>query len=347
MKRATGICLLFLAELAFSQKPLPDFSRIDMDVSFIQAGNPALLAQTLSLPYSSDLEKTRAIFSWIAEHIDYRVRNNNPGKIPSNSGYKGLKPIDTGRLKSANEIVAETVLGNKAGLCEGYARLFKTLCDFAGIRSEIITGYARSDINRVGLNFRSNHYWNAVFVDSAWHLVDVTWASGYINLRSGEFIKQFDDYYFFTPPDLFVQDHFPDDLAWTLLADPVPPKEFEHTPFKQRSFSKYNISSIQPANGIVEAIPGDTLSFEIDTSDPEADSRIATDTIPFDSSMLSLYPKEVFLQAVQTAQGKKFQYFYRLDSAETKWVHIVYNHDLILRYRLHVKKEGSQTGKSP
>ena len=86
---------------------------------------------------------------------------------------------------------------------------FKTLCDYAGIQCVLITGYARSELNHVGTKFYSNHYWNAIFIDSAWHLVDVTWASGYFISHTSQFIKYFDSTYFCMSPNLFIKRSFP------------------------------------------------------------------------------------------------------------------------------------------
>jgi hypothetical protein len=44
----------------------------------------------------------------------------------------------------------------------------------------------------VGQKFRSNHNWNAVYIDSAWYLLDVTWASGSLSYFGDAFIQHFD-----------------------------------------------------------------------------------------------------------------------------------------------------------
>ena len=63
------------------------------------------------------MQKARAIFSWIAQHIEYNTgKKNTVHFIPFRSIYDTC---------SANEYVAQTVfLKNKSGMCEGYARLF-------------------------------------------------------------------------------------------------------------------------------------------------------------------------------------------------------------------------------
>ena len=311
------------------------FSGIDYRVQSIQPATAAALAQTLTAPYPQEKQKVRAIFSWIAYSISYRAKKTEP-RYETAAKSAVLRPIDTASLNSANDYVAEIVLSKLSAVCEGYARLFNTLCEHAGIQSVLITGYARGDMNHIGRNFTSNHYWNAVFVDSAWRLVDVTWASGYFTYYSNEFIKHFDDFYFFTPPDLFARDHFPDDLRWTLLADPPFPEEFHNSPFKQRAFVKYHILSFFPRKGVVEAAPGDTLLFSIESSDTARDKRVATDTASLDSSMSAAYRSVVFLEPLLT--GNKMTYRYIVSDPGVEWIHLLYNKDILLRYRLKYKK---------
>ncbi len=190
------------------------------------------LSQKLTASCNTEAEKVRAIFRWITENISYNVR-------PSYNSSQALNPYsgdinDTGELKSLTERVADGVLKKKVAFCDGYARLFKTLCNYAGIKAEVITGYARTNINRIDRKFRSNHRWNAVLIDNNWRLLDATWASGYVNYSS-EFTQSYNEYYYLTPPEDFIRDHYPEDLTWTLLPSPPVLKEFQYTPFKKQA----------------------------------------------------------------------------------------------------------------
>lgn len=50
-------------------------------------------------------------------------------------------------------------------VCEGYSRAFRYLCNKAGIKCELVSGKASGGMD---------HMWNMVYVDGAWHQVDVT-----------------------------------------------------------------------------------------------------------------------------------------------------------------------------
>jgi hypothetical protein len=336
--------LLLYTYPCFAQQKLVSFAEIDERVKSVAPAPPAELAYTLTKDYSTEKEKLRSIFSWIADHISYRVKKNyGSGKLAA--GINRLQFTDTAHWKSANDVVAETVLQNTSAVCDGYARLFKTLCDYAGLRSAIITGFAKGDLSRQ-LKFRCNHTWNAVYIDSAWQLLDITWASGYTNYSGDEFVKRFDDTYFLAPPENFMRDHFPDDLRWTLMEKPPFPGEFNRGPYKNKSFTKYSISAYTPGSGIIEAAVGDTVEIMLESFNPQADSRMAADTVTaFDSVLQRIVPSIALLEPVSTSKDKThLRYQFCVENTHIQWLHVVYNHDTILRYRLKINKEKISIG---
>ena len=332
MKTVLSIWLLVVMKASFAQSF--SYSDIDWKVQSIDAPTPDSLVKLLTASYTKDVHKVRAIFSWIAQHISYNTF------VIKSSRYAASKyvvePDDTASVwKSAVEMTALKVLKKRTAVCDGYSKLFKTLCDYAGIPSEVITGYARGYTE--GENkFRSNHNWNAVLIDSVWRLVDVTWASGYINYGN-QFVQRLDDTYFLTPPRQFILDHYPEDLEWTLLDDPPTIREFKHMPFRCKSFIKYSISSYTPAKGILETAIGDTVQIEVVVKDAKRDESISPDPF-FDSTEIDRTPSSVYLSAADTA-GNKFVYTYVVRSPSVEWLNIMYNKDVIIRYRLDIKKD--------
>lgn len=321
----------------FSQNSKTDFSEIDRSVKLIEAAAPAVLAQQLTVNYSSDLEKVRAIFRWITDNIAYRTRETTIRRKKSKVNYD--ETDDTTDLKPLDERVAETVLMNKVAICEGYARLFKTLCMYAGIRAEVISGYGKTEPHKLRQRFRSNHSWNAVMIDSVWQLLDVTWASGYITWQGDAFVKHLDEQYFLSPPEQFIREHYPDDLRWSLMEDPPLMPEFRQSPFKQKSFTKYRISSYKPSGGVIEASIGDTIQVELETADIYNDRNISSD--PFlDTSIYS-----TAISALLVPPGiinKKTIYSYCVNSPTVQWLYVLYNDDVVLRYKLVVKKNRNE-----
>ena len=217
MKKIFTIFLLFCSCALPAQKNSADFSSIDWNVQWLEAATPDSLGLQLAGMYHSDLEKARAVFSWIAQHISYNTGYFNRGR--NYVVAAGYDTWDTAMVwKSGDEMTACKAMRRKEAVCDGFAKLFKTLCHYAGLQAEVITGYARCRLEKND-KFRTNHSWNAVMIDQHWYLVDVTWASGFIN-DANEYVHHLDESYFMASPRQFILDHFPEDLRWTLLDDP-------------------------------------------------------------------------------------------------------------------------------
>lgn len=319
-KCCTLLLLIIFSILCFSQKAKQPPS-----------DSPRLLAEKLTVQHKTEMEKVQSIFYWITSNISYKVNRYKPAKYSSWS-----EDDDTGALKPLDERIAIDVLRRKEAVCDGYARLFKTLCDYAGLQAEVIHGYARTNDGRRS-PFRPNHSWNAVRIDQKWYLLDVTWASGFIDIRSNMYVSRTDEKYFLTPPSQFIADHYPEDIRWTLLTDPPVLREYKSSPFLHSAYRKNNIVSFFPENGILEVAIGDTINFEIQTTGPERTLFVSA-IESGDSTASSGYP----LYAEKEKKIKKIIYSYVLESPLTKWLNVVYNGEQIIRYR--VKISGADNG---
>jgi len=336
MKFSILFLLLLLSTAAFSQRKTVSFSSIDWRVADIDASSPDALAMQLTAPYATDLEKVRAIFRWITEHIEYNTLRSQPyGIVYYDDGIESAHDNDS-ILQPLDLRVAEIVLKRRVAFCEGYARLFKTLCGYAGIRSEIISGYSPTNMGS-GRQFRCNHKWNAVLIDSNWYLLDVTWASGYLNFAGDRFIRDYNDYYFLTPPGSFISDHYPEDIRWALLPDAPTLAEFKHSPFKQAAYSPYKISSYSPSKGIIDAYVGDTISIELQTHD--ATKHLCLLDVPSaDSVTIALTDSVARANRLTVVKGDKVRCSYVVASEHVQWLQVIYNGDMVLRYKLDVKR---------
>jgi len=293
----------------------------------LETVEPKSLAHKLVAGCSTDHQKVQAIFKWITGNIEYMVRP------PRNRKTAPVKGTDTG-YQSLDERVAISVLEKKVAICEGYARLFKTLCGYVGVRAEIIHGYARG--GRTPSRFGSNHTWNAVLLDNEWKLLDLTWASGYVTWGGNMFVQELDEKYYLPSPGQFIMDHYPDDLRWSLMPDPPVLPEFRSSPFRQRSFVKYKLTRFSPSRGIIDASPGDIISIELETADALKDDQVGAD--PFLDTSIYNTTASIVLTPVAVI-GNTFRYEYEVRSSHVQWLYILYNDDIVLRYRLQLKKD--------
>lgn len=328
MIRCVWILLLFSSLLVRAQVSTVSFAAIDRQAQLVKASSPDSLASSLSAPYTTEIEKVRAIYSWICNNIRYNVEVYRP--MARRARFVPA-PIDTiTEWKSADEMFAQKVLRRGVAVCEGYARLFKVLCQYAGVEAVVLNGYVRTNTDRSPERFRTNHTWNAVRIDGTWHLIDATWGAGFVTYAD-EFVQQQNDFYFLTPPEEMIRDHYPEDLRWTLLAEPPTLAEFRKMPFKSKSFVKYGIQAYTPSGGLLEAEVGDTISFAIYLHDIQRSKRTSAD--PFaDTALFSLSPASAFVKPEKEKGNEVFYSF--VVNATTRWVHLLFNDDVILRYRV-------------
>ncbi len=290
------------------------------------AADPRLLALYLTSHDSTELQKVKSIFYWITANIDYRTAN-----VRRRNTY--VEPEDTGAIKPLDERVALAVLHNRAGVCDGYARLFKTLCHYAGLEAEVVMGYGKTQPFRRNQRFNANHSWNAVRIDSTWHLLDVTWASGYLNYQGTEFIRHLDEQYFLSPPAEFIREHYPNDLRWSLLNDPPLLAEFRYSPYRHRAFAKYRFTGISPASGIIEMKVGDTARLELTIPAGMNPASISSD--PFLDTSVYNTRSSIVIGPVSQSMGRA-NYQFIPGNSELQWLYILFNDDLVLRYRLQL-----------
>ncbi|TMI70567.1 MAG: hypothetical protein E6H09_16645 [Bacteroidetes bacterium] len=323
-------CLLLacIALPAFAQDiNTPVNFYIDQSVRDYKKSTPALLVNEIINGSQTEKEKCAAIFRWIADNISYNIRINRNRNIYV---YEQPDDDDTGRIiKPLNLRVAETVLRRRMAICDGYARLFKTMCDNAGIPCEIITGYARLGWNRK-TGFSSNHTWNAVYVDSAWRLIDVTWAAGFTNYSGDQFTRSYSDRYFLTPPEEFIQEHYPEDVRWTLLKQPPVLSEFNLSPLHYIGYIKMGIHSFSPARGTLEAAVGDSIRFEVDASVNQGLLEVVSGDRPIDTIWNDNEPVPMI--------GKKKTCTYKVTEQTGDWLYVVCNGYVVLRYKINIRR---------
>ncbi len=136
-----------------------NLSQVDKNSRFVSSLPPMTTSVTLATtyvcrPYRSDVQRLRAIFTWVAEKINWE------------EDYEG--EVDTRR-----------VIQTKRGCAQEYAVLVHEMCAAIGIHSEIVRGYLKSpgEIPETNILPRSNHWWNAVLVDNEWRMMDCCLAS--------------------------------------------------------------------------------------------------------------------------------------------------------------------------
>ncbi len=255
----------------FAQQPKSnaDFSQVDSFSRTVKYKNDIYkLTNELTKPYPEQLLKTRAIFIWITHNIRYDYKFYNKGKEIKIPKCKSEKNCDQLLAEWENKYLKKIIKKGK-GICDGYARLFKKMCDIADIKSEIISGYTRTKPYQVGNTGNINHSWNAVLLDSTYYLLDATWAAGICTENEEtekliNFQKQFDDYYWLTPFSDFIRNHYPENGKWVLVPNYTKEKFAANPYYSPDVISK--IKLVAPESGVISTKKNDTIHFKFNYS---------------------------------------------------------------------------------
>lgn len=136
-----------------------NLGQVDKNTRFVANLPPMTTAITLATtyvcrPYRSDVQRLRAIFTYVAE------------KILWEEDFEG--DVDTRHIIQSGRACAKEV-----------AVLVMEMCSAVGITCEVVRGYLKTpgEIPEMSIMPRSNHWWNAVAVDGEWRMMDCSLAA--------------------------------------------------------------------------------------------------------------------------------------------------------------------------
>jgi len=167
-------------------------------------------------------ERVKVLHDFVADHVAYDYESLKPGQ---------RAPQD-----------ARTVFDTGLGVCAGYSNLLKAMGDAVGEEIVYVIGDSRDDGGDIA---GGGHAWNAARIDDQWHLIDVTWSAGSEG-PNGKFRKDYDTDWLFTPPQVFVRTHLPDNESWQLLEAPVSRGDFVRAPMMRPAFYAAGLSLTEP-----------------------------------------------------------------------------------------------------
>lgn len=143
----------------------------------IESNSPQIveLANNLIKENFTEVEKTKAVYDFVASTISYDVTKFQ------NDDFEW----DDSALKTLN---------SKTGVCQDYAYLTIALLRASNIEARFVEGYTTD-----------RHAWVEAKVDGRWLTMDPTWGAGY--LKDNVFIANFSEDYFDPEEDYFNQTH--------------------------------------------------------------------------------------------------------------------------------------------
>ncbi len=260
MKRILFV-LMLVSFPAFAQ----DFVSVDQKIAQYpkKFSSPKELAQKINRDFTDEDQKARAIFSWIAFNIDYDVNAyfSKSHQQPIKFSYR----TQSERIAKLEEIRQQKIMAafkSQKTLCHGYSLLFQEICHLVGLQAEVVTGKTKTSQRELGkLPTQSTHAWNVVKTNNKWKLIDVTWGAGTVNEAKRAFVKRFNPGYFFSDPNIFISNHYPDDAQWVLAN--LTQEDFAASPLFFSEYFKSSIRFVGNNLGVISTQQPGTLSLQI------------------------------------------------------------------------------------
>ncbi|MCJ1321793.1 cytokinesis protein 3 [Xylographa vitiligo] len=167
--------------------------------------NPTNLAQGyVCRPYRSDVQRLRAIFTWVSE------------KLAWEEDFDG-------------EADSRRVIQGRRGCAKEVSVLTMEMCLAMGIHAEVICGYLKrpDEVPELNCTPRPNHWWNSVLVDGEWRMMDCSLASPTNpkrSLYSSTPSQAAESWWFLTRPLEFCYTHIPQLPEQQHICPPISPE---------------------------------------------------------------------------------------------------------------------------
>lgn len=263
------IVLLFAVLFFFTFSNAQQPNEIDTKVAHYPKtfNSPEDLAALINNDFEAEADKARAIYSWIALNVRFDTKTYFAKKKKS----KRLKYKDA--VDRANKIRKEEIkledraLRENIAVPEGYAQLYKRVCDLTGVYGYILKGTSKVKLSDIGLKpGRLNYSWNVVQIGKDWFFVDASMGAGIVDYTEKKFRPYFNDKYFFTPPDKFFLNHFPKDKEW--LWKKYTAEDFTNLPLFTGEYLRNDFELIEPLDGVLNLGGQDSIQFRIKSPVP-------------------------------------------------------------------------------
>ncbi|MFH6602279.1 transglutaminase domain-containing protein [Maribacter algicola] len=317
-----------------------DFSKIDFgkadSIALAHKGeglrNLPILIHRLTASLETDVEKFRAIYTWVATNIenDYHAYLRT---IKKRKKHADDRAAFLEWNESFTPKVFEKLVEQRKTACSGYAFLVREMAKIAGLNCKIIDGYGRTPTLILDEESIPNHAWNAIELDGKWYLVDATWSAGRVMFDEGEprFEHDYFDGYFLADPALFIKNHYPLENKWTLLPNPPTFNQFLQGPIVYKEAFASNIVPVQPDEMFLETTKSRPIEFILETPKDINNENIIL-TLNNGNSDRSVHP-------VSTYEKRQLRLKHVFDKTGKYDVHIQLNDTIVATYVVKVKRK--------
>lgn len=321
MKNIFFIVIVFLVSAfsAYSQ----DYEKVDAIVRGYPNSFSGVdkFAEKVNKDFTRDDEKARAIFTWIATNIKYDLDAYGVNERPVAYSFK-TQEEKAAKQKLFKEELALKTLKSKKGVCQGYSTLYELVATRVGLEAVIIAGTSKSHPAHIGKQpGASDHAWNAVKINGEWKLLDTTWGAGTATGNPPKFTFKFNDKYFFSDPNVFFLNHFPDDKKWLLTNKSE--KDFADLPLYYGNYLMGGYEFLSPGIGTFTNTKSNVVPFVIK-------NLKSTDTVHYAFSKTN-----TFTEAKPVTEGGISRFEVILDNNSNGVLTIYINQKSVAAYRIN------------
>ena len=191
----------------------------------------------------SDIEAVFLIYKWITQNININCADYNKEESPV------------------------AVYNSGIGSFVGISALFNIMCSNMNIESVTITGFNKrlDNVERTNRLFtKVEHYWNYIFVNGTYYLVDPTLACGFCYGTYHQ--KQYIDFYFGTKPEFLIKTHFPTKEKYQFLDNKISEETWDQYLMRTPHFYTTGMKEITPENLNINPKNGEKIVITYDDS---------------------------------------------------------------------------------
>lgn len=326
MKKTTIVSLFFIlfSNYIFSQTENEKLKNVDKIIrSYHNILSIEELAKRIDYDFNSEIEKARAIYTWLAINIEYDdikifdVYSPEVHVVFNESDYKR-------RLNIEKNNITIKAFKKKKGVCKEYAYLFEKICNLLHIKNELIYGYTRTNRFEIGVIPKNkNHIWNAVYINKQWLLIDITFGSGY--LYKDVWQKKLNVNYFNISKNKMRLTHYPNSNFWVSFLNQKPLKDFCNQPIISSGYINKNTKIISPING------------EIKTRN-RSQIKLRFKDLPTTTKVYYLYNDNKYLTETVRTNNNSISNIKLPKPSKNSSLKIYFNNELALEYNVIVSK---------
>jgi hypothetical protein len=284
--------------------------------------NVAEIAEAITSKFSSNEDKARAIFYWIANNI-------------------AIDPKAVSRQDEKNKL-PEKVIEIRKATPLGFSLLVREMCSYAKIRCLSVDGFVKNHTAEINEKADEKNYsWNVVQLGQSpetWYYIDACRASGFLDPKQTVFTKQFTSQYFFAEKKLFNQIYFPDNLAWMLGGGNKSIKDFYALPIIGNEAIGLEFRKLAPLTGVIKTVTNKPVDFSFSINN---DNTIKKISILIGEEKKK--QKEEPMNFDNNNGDIKFSYTFKKE--DTFPIQIVADGKIVLQYIVEVKEAKETKGK--